>query len=60
MRLVTAWLVALSAASAEPLYDFGPDLPIVKLDDTNFESLVVKDDKHLWVVEFYADVCEHQ
>ena len=56
---LTVCLAALAAAAADPLYDFGPDLPIVQLDDANFESLVVKDDKHLWVVEFYADVCKH-
>ena len=31
----------------------------MQLDDENFESLVLKDDKHLWVVEFYADWCGH-
>jgi len=54
--VVLSGLVALAAA--EPLYDFA-DSPLVALEDSNFESEVVKDDAHLWVVEFYADWCGH-
>ena len=42
--------------AGQALYEFGPDKPLVKLDDSNFETLVVKDDTALWVVEYYADV----
>ena len=55
MRFAHA-LLALAGAAGQSLYEFGPDKPIVKLDDSNFETLVVKDDTALWVVEYYADV----
>jgi protein disulfide-isomerase A6 len=50
-------LLAVAAAN-EPLYDFESS-PLIKLDDSNFDKEVVKDDGHLWVVEFYADWCGH-
>ena len=54
---VLALLLGHEAAADEALYDFSKeDMPLVQLDDSNFEATVVKDDGHLWVVEFYADV----
>ena len=50
-------LLAVAAAN-EPLYDFESS-PLIKLDDSNFDKEVIKDDGHLWVVEFYADWCGH-
>merc|ERR1719271_1826535 len=52
-----AALVALASAN-EPLYSFESS-PLVELTDDNFEKLVLRDDKHLWVVEYYADWCGH-
>jgi hypothetical protein len=49
-------LLGLAVAQNTPLYDFSSS-PLVQLDDSNFDDLVIKDDKHLWVVEFYADWC---
>jgi protein disulfide-isomerase A6 len=53
---VLAFVLALAAA--ESLYDFA-DSPLIQLEDSTFEHEVVKDDAHLWVVEYYADWCGH-
>jgi len=52
-----AAFVALASAN-EPLYSYESS-PLVELDDSNFEKLVLRDEKHLWVVEYYADWCGH-
>ena len=46
------------AATQEALYDFSSS-PLVQLDDSNFDKLVLRDETALWVVEFYADWCGH-
>ena len=55
--LVACACVALVSAD-QPLYEFG-ETALVQLDDSNFEKTVLRDDKHLWVVEYYADWCGH-
>merc|ERR1719171_786606 len=57
MRWPALALVALASAN-EPLYSFDTS-PLVELTEDNFEKLVLRDEKHLWVVEFYADWCGH-
>lgn len=47
-------LGARFAATQESLYDFSSS-PLVQLDDSNFDKLVLRDETALWVVEFYAD-----
>ena len=56
-RLLLGAALAVAAAN-DPLYDFEA-VPIVKLDDDNFDATVTKDAKHVWVVEYYADWCGH-
>ena len=55
MRALCFAALLVAVAVAEPLYDFGSS-PLTALEDSNFESVVLKDDAHLWVVEYYADV----
>jgi len=54
--LAVAFLAA--SAAGEALYEFS-NSPLVQLEDGNFESMVTKDDRHMWVVEYYADWCGH-
>lgn len=49
----------IGASSAQSIYEFGADSPIVKLTDDNFDKEVTADTRHLWVVEYYADWCGH-
>ncbi|KOO25095.1 disulfide isomerase [Chrysochromulina tobinii] len=59
LSIVLSWTALLALAQTPPpLYDFG-ESPLTKLDDTNFDQTVIKDDRHLWVVEYYADWCGH-
>ena len=51
-------LLGSGVSADEPLYSFDSS-PLVQLDDSNFDQLVLKDDRYLWVVEFYADWCGH-
>lgn len=61
--LLHALVVAGLAAAQQdqpPLYDFEGDASAVtRLDDANFDKLVLKDETALWVVEYYADWCGH-
>ena len=53
-----ALLVGFAAAADPALYDF-VESSLVKLGDDNFLTDMVKDTKHVWVVEYYADWCGH-
>merc|ERR1719502_123346 len=55
----TALLLGVAAVAAnDPIYGFDEG-SLVKLTDANFESEMMRDSKHLWVVEYYADWCGH-
>ena len=41
-------------ASANAIYE-----GIIKIDDTNYQDLVLGDDKNMWVLTFYADWCPY-
>tara|TARA_B110000046_G_C12613878_1_gene241939 strand:+ start:83 stop:283 length:201 start_codon:yes stop_codon:yes gene_type:complete len=55
MRQILAVAFLAASAAGEALYEFS-NSPLVQLEDGNFESMVTKDDRHMWVVEYYADV----
>ena len=41
-------------ASAQAIFE-----GLIQIDDTNYEDLVLKDDKNMWVITYYADWCPY-
>ena len=32
---------------------------VIKLDESNFDNMVMSDDQNMWMVSFYADWCPY-